>query len=752
MKFLKKIIMLSLTFALILATVVKANPDPPDPPDPFPPGNDNWDLVEQLQREVAELTRQLEEARGNPNLPVPINPVVRITNPLLIEIEAGSTRTIEFTLENLTAHTANTVITTVDLRGATGISGSFTDRSFNIPSMGNRNTRTLSYQISVNENAEEDFHTIVFNHSFLNQQNRPFSEESRVIVRVISPTDRVTLRDIESSVASVSPGGNFDLRARIYNESNLAIRDVSLTITEGMASDGIFLRESTNVVSIANMRGGVSENISIGFSASQHARRGAYPLTLQLAFTDSRGDRHTRDYRFFVNVGASQRDLASEIIISEITYPSGNVNVGDLFEMSVTLRNTSEYTARNIRVDAAAGPGGEGAIVPRTTSIAQVQQLESGEERRLSFSFAPTTSSRSQNYVMGFTVSYETGREDAEGEDEIITFTQYQGVNVYNPEAEDDDDARTSTPRIIVSDFRSDPMIVQAGQEFDLDLTFLNTSNRVVRNIKIVLSVEEEVTTNQERRGSVFTPVGRSNTFFIDSIAPRGEVTEHIRYFTLPDAPPRNYIINVNFDYEDEENNPFEARESIGINVAQVTRFDTSEIFVPDFAQVWQPIFLNFEIYNTGRVTLSNLMIRIEGDAFNASQSSVFYGSLSPGAMDFYDNQVTPMEPGMQEFAVVITFEDDAGRQIEERRTFMIDVMGMPDFDDSMFERPMLPDAGEMVWDDNLQMWVPASSGPSTAVIVGTGLGGTAAVGGAAAYIIRHMRRKRSESMVDIDE
>jgi len=745
MKLLTKIIALGLAFCLSIGVVAKAEETelPGDEANP-------WSIIDRLEREMADLRRELEEARGSSNLPVPLTPEIRITDPLLIEIEAGSTRTIEFTLENLTNHTANTIITTVDLRDATGISGTFTDRSFNIPSMGNRNTRTLSYQISVNENAEEDFHTIVFNHSFLNAQNRSFTSQSRVIVRVINPGDRVLLKDIESSVNSVSPGGNFDLTARIHNESALSIRDVSLTITEGMASDGVFLRASTNVVNIANMRGGTGENVSIGFTASRNARRGAYPLTLQLAFTDSRGERQTRDYRFFVNIGgAAERDLVSEIIITEITYPGANVNVGQQFEMRVTLKNTSEYTARNIRVDAAVGPGGEGAIVPRTTSIAQVSVLEPGQERQLSFSFAPTSASKSQNYVMGFTVSYETGREDAEGEDEIITFTQYQGVNVNNPDAEDDD-TKTSTPRIIVSDFRSDPMIVQAGQEFDLELTFLNTSNRLVRNIKIVLSVEEEVTTNQERRGSVFTPVGSSNTFFIDSIPPREVRMEHIRYFTLPDAPPRNYIINVDFDYEDEENNPFTAKESIGINVAQVTRFDTSEIFVADFAQVWQPIFLNFEIYNTGRVTLSNLMIRIEGDGFSASQSSVFYGSLSPGAMDFYDNQVTPMEPGQQEFAIVITFEDDAGRHIEERREFTVDVMGMPDFDENMLERPQLP-MDEMVWDDNLQMWVPASSGIPLAAIIGIGLA-VAAAAGVSVFVGLRIRKKRIESMVDIDE
>ncbi|MCL2566418.1 MAG: hypothetical protein FWE24_11535 [Defluviitaleaceae bacterium] len=750
MKILTKIAAITLVLCLSFGNMVMATGSLP------PDNNDNSNLqniINDLMRENEQLRRDLEEAERNPMSTLPRRPVIQITDPLLVEIEAGGSRTVSFTLENLTNHAATSVVTTVDLRGAQGVTGRFTDRSNNIASMGNRNQRTLTYEISVNENAEEEFHTIVFTHSFLNERNATYTNESRVIVSVVNRDDgRVMLRDIQSSLSSVNPGGNFDLTAIIYNESRHDMRDISLTITEGMASDGVFLRASTNVVNLANLRGGRSENISIGFSASPRARRGAYPLTLQLAYTDRAGERVTRDYRFFVNVGGVAGEDGSEVVVTGISHPSGSIGIGQVFEMVVTLRNTSEHTARNIRVDAAAGTGGEGAIVPRTTSIAQVAQLEPGAERRLSFSFAPTSAARSQNYVIGFSVSYETGREDADGGDEVITFTQYQGVNVYNPDEEDDDDRNVSIPRIIVSDFRSDPMIVHAGHEFDLEITFLNTSNRAVRNIRINLSVEEgEVTQGNERRGSVFTPVGRSNTFFIDRIEPRSEVTEHIRYFTLPDAPPRNYIINVDFDYEDEDNNRFEARESIGINVAQVTRFDTSEIFIPEFAQAFSPIFVSFEIYNTGRVTLSNLMIRVEGDGFSANQSSVFYGSLNPGAMDFYDNVITPTEGGLQELAIIITFEDDSAQQIEERLTFTVDVAPPMDFDDMMLERPPFP-GDDMVWDDNLQMFVPAAGGGlPVAAIAGAGLGGLALCGGGAFAIMRILKKRR-ESMVDIDE
>jgi len=746
MKILIKSIALSLALILCISwgafTVTAESPEPPQ---------SEWEYINRLHQLIRDLERDLADAENNPNQPNPRRPVIQITDPLMIEIEAGSSRVVEFNIANLASDTATSVITTANLTNAEGIGGEFTDRNNNIASMGNRAQRTFSYRITVNANAEEGFHTIVFNHTFLNAYNVSLTNESRVSIRVVRPSDRgATLRNIASSVSQVPPGTNFDLTAVIHNESSGAIRNVSMTITEGMASDGIFLRDSTNVVSLATMTAGQSENISIGFRADSRARRGAYPLTLQLEYTDARGERQTQSHVFFVNVGTGASDEgSSEVVITNITAPSGHIGVGQEFQMTVTLRNQSSYPANNIRVDAASGS--DGAIVPRSTSILQINNLAPGEEHSLNFSFAPTSSARTQNYAIGFSVRYETGREDSDGNNETITFTQYQGINVTNPDEDDDEPERTSTPRIIISDFRSTPMIVQAGHEFDLDIEFLNTSDRVVRNIMITLTVEEEIiagSNNNERRGSVFTPVGRSNTFFINRIEPGASVTEHIRYFTLPDAPPRNYVINVDFKYEDEDNNPFEARGSIGINVAQVTRFDTSEIFVPDFAQAFQPIFINFEIYNTGRVILSNLMVRVEGD-FSAQQSSVFFGSLNPGSMDFYDNVLMPIDYGMLEGAIVFTFEDDTGRQIEERREFVVDVSPPPAFDDDMIGRP--PMDGNMVWDDNLGMFVPASQGPGIGTLLAIVLGGAVIVG-ASAFVGLRIRKKRMESMVDIDE
>ena len=685
--------------------------------------------------------------------PVPRRPLIQVTTPLWLEMEAGTRQTVSFTMRNMGVDAANAIVTTADLSDARGITGIFMDTNHSISAMPARADRTFNFQITVNETVSDGFHILTFNHEYLNARNERITSSSHVTIRVSNQSGSVSLRNISSSPGRVSPGQDFNITATIQNNSAGAIHDVSISITGGMASDGIFLRDSTNVVNIPNMPARHSENISIAFTSASRARSGAYPLTLELSFTDATGQKQTHGQTFFVNItAATDTQGTADIMVTNISRPSGAMRVGQEFEMVVTVRNNGEHSARNIRVDAVTEA--DRSIVPRSTSRMLLGNLAPGAQQQLTFRFAATEVSTTRSYDIGFTVTYETGAENADGVNETISFTQFQGVNVFNPEPAEDDSnnnepGRISTPRIIVSDYSSKPMIVQAGQEFDLELTFMNTSSdRVVRNIRVTLTVEDEVTAGAERRGSVFTPVGRSSTFFIDEITPRGEVTEHIRFFTLPDAPPRNYIINVNFEYEDIENNPFEARESIGINVMQVTRLDISEFFIPDSLPVWSPFFFNFELFNTGRVTLNNLMIRVEGN-FMANQTSTFFGSLSPGAMDFFDNTITPTEAGRQELVIIISYEDDTGALIEDRREFTIDVFEMEFIGD--FDR--FPDFGDgdMVWDENLGMFVPAPTGLSMGMIIGI-VAGSLVVIAVVIIIILRKRKKKRESLVDFDE
>ncbi len=83
---------------------------------------------------------------------------------------------------------------------------------------------------------------------------------------------------------------------------------------------------------------------------------------------------------------------------------------------------------------------------------------------------------------------------------------------------------RKSKPKIIVSDYVCDPIIVMAGNEFDLTMTLMNSHKyKSVHNIKMFLTMAEETTSDTAKTGNIFTPVDSSNTFYFDDIVPKGK-------------------------------------------------------------------------------------------------------------------------------------------------------------------------------------------------------------------------------------
>ena len=76
---------------------------------------------------------------------------------------------------------------------------------------------------------------------------------------------------------------------------------------------------------------------------------------------------------------------------------------------------------------------------------------------------------------------------------------------------------------------------------------------------------------------AVFTPVGSSNTFYIDAISPKGTEDRTIRLYTIPDAKSKTYNVTVSFGYEDAEGNPYTAEKSSASPVYQPARFELSE-------------------------------------------------------------------------------------------------------------------------------------------------------------------------------
>ncbi|HPW41983.1 MAG TPA: hypothetical protein PLW98_10760, partial [Bacillota bacterium] len=389
------------------------------------------------------------------------------------------------------------------------------------------------------------------------------------------------------------------------------------------------------------------------------------------------------------------------------------------FTLSFDVLNEGKSDARNVKLTV---KGDEG-IISKSPDVRIIENLSAGEQQKLEYVLYANNETKTQNYNIMISLEYE----DAEKEGSKHSVNQYAGVYVNGGNSK-------ITPKIIISNYNFEPKLVRAGEEFSMDLTFMNTSStKEVKNIKIYLTGIDS-----DKEGNVvFTPVGSSNTFFVDAIKPKGTAVRSITMYTIPDAQPKYYNITANIEYQDDDGTEYKAEELIGIPVIQQSKLDTSEIGLPPEAFVGQPIPVSLQYYNKGKTKLSNLMIKIEGD-FLIENGEAFIGNFESGSSDYYDAMITPMNPGPAKGKVVFSYEDPSGEEFTYEREFSINAIEMPPLEMPGGEMPMPPmSAKDKIMKYTIKNWF---------------FWVCIAVVAAAAFTAKRLIRSRRRKDMDLDE
>lgn len=573
------------------------------------------------------------------------------------EVEAGETTRLSIQLKNTGAGTAENV--TVRANGAAGIIPYRLSLSGggNIGDIGVNAYKELKLTVTMDAMVEEASYPVTLEYTY-NGGNNHYSGSGTIYLKVKGfgqepdfLLDRTTL-----TPESLSPGETAQLSGCVVNRGAQEMHQVELSLGN-LTAEGISLVSGFGTKTASQIPIGGEMPFQFPLAASADMAAGNYPVTFQLKYRDGNGKEYEKTQDFYVNVGGVAGKKA-DLEIRNMNEPGGTYGVNQNFTVSFDLYNAGETTAKSISITAE--PVDAAAVVPKSSSRRTLKELAPGASAPFSFQFAGTAASTSQNYAIQFTVEYTSGGTAT------TSFKQFAGVNVSNPDK--DDEENTSKPKIIVSNYVSDPLIVMAGDEFDLTMTLMNThKEKAVKNIKMFLTLAEETSSETEKSGNIFTPVNSSNTFYFDSIGPKSTVDKSLRLYVVPDAQPKTYTLTVNFEYEDGNGTEYTAQELLGINVKQVTQLQIDEFTIPDMAEVYEPITVSFSYYNTGKVTLNNVMIKVEGNV-DCQNKSTYIGNMESGYSDYFETTFSAMEPGETPVAIVVSYEDPSGETIEERR------------------------------------------------------------------------------------
>ena len=573
---------------------------------------------------------------------------------------------------------------------------------------------------------------------FMNPWNDPFTQTATLDVTVRNNyTPGLLLVEAGKPLPAVAAGDEFDLPVTVRNQGKLPVRNVKINI-DGLSADGFMLASGSSRLSWDRIDGSASKSVVLKLRAGAKLTEGSYAVNFQLEYQDERSEaaEATKDVQqlWLPVTGAEEVDHSLEV--TSVTPSRTTMNPGQTVTVTIAIKNTGTAEARQVRVGSEVAPN---VLFPTSQNLFILKTLAPGEEKKLSFTFQAQADAPRGSAPITLKVEAPSGSD--------TPYTLSQAVSVFVAGKTETTDTSKNVPKIIVYSYAAEPALVTAGDEFDLHLTFMNThTGKSVRNIKANFTVNEA----SNETGSVFTPVGSSNTFFVDAIGPKNTVDRTIRLYTIPDAKSKTYNVTVSFGYEDDAGNPYTAEEIIGIPVYQPARFEVSEPNYMPETMVGQMMPISFEMYNLGKNTLYNVKLRVEAEpegAVSFEPKTQYFGNFDTGHNEYAEVMLNPMMPGPVSGRILVTYESASGEAEEVAKEFALNVAEMPPF-----EQPgevLGPDGNPLpIGPDGMPIFPEEEPQGFFAKLLAKpwilGIAGVVLVG-AVVLVIRRLRRKKEE-------
>lgn len=573
---------------------------------------------------------------------------------------AGKTANVVITLKNISTESIarEVIFTPIYDSGSTAFASIKPITETPIKKIDRNESTEIELSVETDKFATEGIQPLTFELTYKNTWSYKETKKFTVYLKVLNYLTNCKLVLTPASSVAASPGGTFQLPLTVKNDGNLSAKDVKISLKD-LSQNTFTLVSGTGRIDFERLYGNETRSLSYTLRASSSLKGGSYPITFHFAYTDEKGKLIEEDQDIWIPLAGSGGGTVLEVL--EVKSSMTTVKQGDTFNVTVKVKNSGAYDSGQVKITA----NGTEALLPVSQNLHIVQSIKKDEEKNIIFSFQPKPDSARGGVPI--TISVEPV-DNADG----IAISQAISVFVDSDSTGGSEEGK-NIPKIIIKSYSSEPTLVNAGENFNLSMEFLNThSARMVRNIKGSFSVTE----SSSETGNVFTPVGSSNTFYIDKINPQGTSTWDVTLYTIPDAKSKTYTMNITFEYEDDLGTQHTATEVIGIPVYQPSRFEVSEISVPPETFMGQPVYIGFEMYNLGKTDIYNVKLNVEGD-FDAQPKSNYFGNFESGRVEYFEFNLIPMMVGEANGRIVFQYENASGEVQEVIKEISMNVMEM---------------------------------------------------------------------------
>jgi|LSQX01.3.fsa_nt_gb hypothetical protein len=515
----------------------------------------------------------------------------------------------------------------------------------------------------------------------------------------------------DAAMPVFNAGEKIKLKIPIENTSHTDAKDISVVISAGGA-DFPFSIGGMNITEYASHLTAKSRNIiTFDLLVPATVKPKIYPINVTVNYNTYYG--YSGSVSDVINVKIENSNKQPNISVLDVEVPGENLAVGQSSPVKIQLKNDSDLILKNLELKLS-GFSSNTINLDKWSDTQYIAQLGKGGTVAAEYRLYTDTKLEKGIYPLNLGIKYldEYGQE----------YTQES--TVYLPVSGKGGSDDEYTPRLIIDNYYYPGEYMQPGIPFDLSLSFYNTSAATaIGNIKVSINSD----------GDVFSPVGGSNSFYIDQLAAGGRIEKSLTLKPKHDAENGNYNINVDLQYQDSKGTQYNEKELISIPVNQNIILFVTDVVTPAEAFVGMPTSVSIDFYNTGRSLIRNLIVTAEGD-FQIQDGNAYLGNLETGKENYFDVTIIPQKEGTAEGKIVLQYEDNIGQPFIVEKAFQINAM----------VQEMPPDMPGMMPEDQQ----PQQKFPQKWMIIAGGIVLLAVI---AAVIIRRRRRRLSEEL-EFDE
>ena len=547
-----------------------------------------------------------------------------------------------------------------------------------------KESKTFKMDLKPLGNVQSGFYTVPLEITFKNVYGLEKKTIKNIQVDIVNrktpPSLVIDQVKIEDHV--LMPGASQQILIGFKNLGDLEAKNIQVTL-EGLSIDGLMLDKDTKTKTISGISSSKSDFVIYNVKTNDKITEDRILLNAKLNFQDAFGGTYDDTLTTYVDIAGRSSDDIYDLKVKTTKKPN-SIQPGDDFSVAFEVENTSQMSWKNILLSFKT----EGGFIIKSQPVIKVDALQAGEKKTFVFDLLAPDQLATNNYPAFLTLS--------NGETE--SSEHYLGLFV------DGDSQTSSKPKIIIDQYSYGQENILAGETFDLEMVFFNTSQVMgIQNAKVSIASE----------GGSFVPVDASSSFFIDRIPAGGQVSHTLKLKAKNDLNIQTYNVTASIEYEDSNGNSYDknnvaytAEETMGIPVMQELRLEVEELSVQPFGFVYQPTELYVEFFNMGKATLSNMLISTEGD-FDIQDGKFFVGNFNAGSNDYYSCTLMPLNVGENKGMVIFEFEDAVGEKHRVEKAFTMTAEEMNYEGEEGFEEyPPFPGEFEEPEDSKDKPWL----------------------------------------------